>query len=156
VKITSGSRERSFQVPRAGGRPRRPWGDRLLSRIVALVTQRHRIGAAHLARQALRLLEADVGMGDLGRGKTGNLRVEHFAVFRLALDHAEVERTGQAGRGTRRLQPDFEAVDAHIALRHVAGLVSSCGALWGTPSAVAATEADVGVLQHRAVFGNLV
>ena len=123
---------------------------------IALVAQRHRVGAFHLARQRAHLLETDVRVGDVRGRKTGNAGLQLIAVLRPGLDHAEIQRATETGRRAGRLQADLQAIDAHVAFRHVAGLgIQLRRVVRAHPGAVTAAEADIRVLQHRAIFREL-
>ena len=79
-----------------------------------------------------------------------------LAVLRRGFDHTEIQRAGQARRHTRGLQAHFETIHAHIALGHFAfDRVKLRCVVRAHPGAIAATEANVRILQHRAVFGEL-
>ena len=79
-----------------------------------------------------------------------------LASFGPGFDNAEIQRTRQTRRHAGRLQADFEPVHAHITFRHLAfDRIELRRVVRADPGAIAAAEADVGVLQHRAVFGEL-
>ena len=120
---------------------------------VALVAQRSGVGAGEFARQGARLLETDIGARDGGIGKSGYRHLQLIAVVRPRLDDAKVQGTGEARGGAGRLQTHFQTVHAHIALLYMPGYGIELWRIIRThPGAVAAAEADIRVLQHRAVF----
>jgi len=123
---------------------------------IAVILDRHGVGALHFIGQGFNLLEADIGVGDIRVGKAGNTDFRLFAVFRNILHHAKIQGIAHAGRNTSGLETHFEAIHAHIALGH---LTHDRIELWRVvgahPGAVAAPKAGFRVLQHSAVFGVL-
>ena len=117
------------------------------------VFHRHGIRAGDFVGHGFGLLEANVGVSDVGIGESGNLRQHLLAVFRGVFDHTKVQRVTQAGGYTGGFQTLFQAVYTHIALGHLAlnGVQLRC-IVGAYPGAVATAKAGVRILQHGAVF----
>ena len=125
--------------------------------LVLVVLHRHRVGALHLVGQLLDLLEADVGIGDLGRRESRGSRLAPARGLRGSFSITPkssalpTQADTQAGfsptsrRSTHMLHLRDLALD-RVELRRV---------VRAHPGAVAAAEAGFRVLQHRAVFGVL-
>src|SRR5690606_11998889 len=120
---------------------------------VAQILDRFSIGTRELTRHRLLLLEADVGLGDGGVGEAGNGGFHLLAVFRHALDDAEVQSVAHAGRNAGRLEADLKPVDTHVALLYLSFHRIKLWSVDATdPGAVATAETGVRILQHRAIL----
>src|SRR5690606_26523620 len=123
---------------------------------IPVVFHRHGVGALHLVRQGLDLLETDIGVGDRRVGEAGDADFRLLPILRDVFHHTEIQGIAHAGGYTGGLQAHFQAVDAHIALRYLSHDGVELGRVVGAyPGAVAAAEAGVRVLEHGAVLGVL-
>ncbi len=131
-------------------------GLELAGHLVAMILQRCAVHPHHVALGDAGLLETDVGVRNVRARKAGNGHLGLGAALRDVLDHAEIQGLAEAGRYAGRFQAHLQPVHAHVALAHLPlDRVELRRVVGAHPGAVAAAEADVRVLQHRAVFREL-
>ncbi len=128
--------------------------DRAVATVFVLVVfNRHGVGAGHLVRQGLGLLETNVGGGDLRCREAGYLGQGLFALIGHLLNNTEIQGVADTGGHTSGLEVYLKAIDTHITFRHLTFDGIQLGGVVGAdPGTVAAAETGVRVLQYGAVF----